>query len=197
VPDAATCGQLFWCEAARRGVLTAEEVVVVADGAHWLGNPVAEHFPGAIEIVDWDHASQYIWGVAHAIYGAGAPLARRWAQRRLADLWAGRVDKVLKAFAAHLPRGQALAEAITYYTNHQQRMRYGEYRARGLQIGSGSIESGCKQVIVARLKQAGMRWSLPGARAVAAVRTRLKSARCPEMLALRLPRLRTYQRQAA
>jgi len=197
VTDAATFGQVLWCEAARRGVLTASEVVVVADGAHWIWNVVAEHFPGATEIVDWYHASQYVWSVAHAIHGEGAPLARRWAKRRLADLWEGRVDKVLAAFAAHRQRGQAVEEAITYYGNHRQRMRYADYRARGLQIGSGSIESGCKQVITARLKQAGMRWSLPGARAVAAVRTRLKSARWPEVMALRPPRHRTYRRQAA
>jgi hypothetical protein len=197
VADAAAFGQLLWCEAARRGVLTAEEVVVVADGAHWIWNLVAEHFPEATQIVDWYHASQYVWKVAHAVYGEGTPLARRWAKRRLADLWEGRVEKVLKAFAAHRQRGQAVEEASTYVTNHRERMRYAAYRARGLQVGSGSVESGGKQVITARLKQAGMRWSLPGARAVAAVRTRLKSARWPEVLALRPPRHRTYQRQAA
>ena len=197
VTDAATFGQLLWCEAARRGVLTAEEVVVVADGAHWIWNLVAEHFPEATQIVDWYHASQYVWKVAHAVYGEGTPRARRWAKRRLDDLWAGEVDKVLKAFAAQRQHGRAVEEAVTYFTNHRQRMRYAEYRARGLQIGSGSVESGCKQVITARLKQAGMRWSLDGARAVAAVRTRLKSARWPEVLALRPPRHRTYHRQAA
>ena len=135
--------------------------------------------------------------MAHAVYGEGPPRARRWAKRRLDDLWAGQVDTVLKAFAAQRQRGQAVEAASTYFTNHRQRLRYAEYRARGLQIGSGSVESGCKQGITARLKQAGMRWSLPGARAVAAVRTRLKSARWPEVLALRPPRHRTYQRQAA
>jgi hypothetical protein len=197
VADAATFGQLLWCEAARRGALDAGEVVVVADGAHWIWHLVEEHFPEATQIVDWYHASQYVWQVAHAAYGDGTPQAKRWAKRRLADLWEGRVDKVLKAFAAHRQRGEAVEEAITYYTNHQHRMRYAEYRARGLQIGSGSVESGCKQVITARLKQAGMRWSLDGARAVAAVRTRLKSARWPEVLALRPPRHRTYHREAA
>ena len=197
VTDAAAFGQRLWCEAARRGALTARELIVVADGAHWIWHLVEEHFPEATQIVDWYHASQYVWNVAHAIYGEGAPLARRWAKRRLADLWDGHVDKVLKAFAMHQQRGQTVEEAITYYTNHQQRMRYAEYRARGLQIGSGSIESGCKQVITARLKQAGMRWSLPGARAVAAVRTRLKSDRWQEVMALRPPRHRTYRRQAA
>lgn len=134
--------------------------------------------------------------MAHAVYGEGAPLARRWAKRRLADLWAGRVGKVLAACVAHRLRGQTVEDAITYDTN-LHRLRYGEYRARGLQNGSGSIESGCKQVIAARLKQAGMRWSLAGARAVAAVRTRRKSDRWHEAMALRPPRHRTYQRQVA
>ena len=56
-------------------------------------------------------------------------------------------------------------------------MRYPEYRARGIQIGSGAVESGCNHVIGARLKLAGMIWQVPGARAVAAVRTGLKSGR--------------------
>jgi hypothetical protein len=33
----------------------------------------------------------------------------------------------------------------------------------GLQIGSGSMESGCKQNALARLKIAGTQWSLDGA----------------------------------
>jgi len=197
VADAATFGQLLWCEAARRGALTAQEVVVVADGAHWIWNLVDEHFPDATQIVDWYHASHYVWNAAHAIYGDGTPLASRWAKRRLDDLWDGKVDSVLRALATHRQRGAAVEEAISYYTNHRQRMRYAEYRARGLQIGSGSIESGCKQVITARLKQAGMIWALDGARAVAAVRTRLKSGRWPEAIALRPPRRRAYQRKVA
>jgi hypothetical protein len=197
VADAATFGQLLWCEAARRGVLTAQEVGVVADGAHWIWDLVAEHFPDATQGVDWYHASHYIWNVAHAAYGEGTPLARRWAQRRLDDLWEGKVAQVLRAFAAHRHRGQAVEDAITYYTNHRQRMRYHEYRARGLQSGSGAIESGCKQVIAARLKPAGMTWSLEGVRTVAAVRTWLKSGRWQEAMAHRPTRQRTYQRQAA
>ncbi len=50
---AASCGQRLWCEAARRGVLTAQEVVVIADGAHWIWDLADEHFPEATQIVDW------------------------------------------------------------------------------------------------------------------------------------------------
>lgn len=195
--DAATIGQLWWCEAARRGALEAKELVVVADGAHWIWDLVAEHFPGATQIVDWYHASGYIWQVAHASYGEGSDLGQRWAKKRLDELWAGQVTAVLAAFADKADHGQAVAEAITYFTNQQERMHYADYRARGLQIGSGTMESGCKQIITARLKQAGMIWSITGARAVATVRAWLKSGRWQEANTLRPPRRRTYQRHAA
>ena len=56
--DPQTFGQALWCEAARRGVLGAAEVVVIGDGAHWIWNLAAEHFPEALQIVDWYHATQ-------------------------------------------------------------------------------------------------------------------------------------------
>ena len=64
-------------------------------------------------------------------------------------------------------------------------MDYATYRARGLQIGSGSVESGCKQLVSAWLKQAGMIWEASGAEEVAAVRAWLKSERWAEAMALR------------
>jgi hypothetical protein len=69
--------------------------------------------------------------------------------------------------------GAAVAATLSYYTTHQGGMNYAEYRARGLQIGSGSVESACKQQINARLKQAGMIWNADGAGAVALVRAEL------------------------
>ena len=195
--DPQAFGQALWCEAARRGVLQAGEVIVIGDGAHWIWNLAAEHFPEALQIVDWYHATQYIWQVANAVYGEGTDLAKQWARARLDDLWDGRVADVLAAFQAHTGAGQPVQEAIAYYTNNRERMRYPEYRVRGIQIGSGTIESGCHHVIGARLKQAGMIWQVEGARAVATVRTWLKSGRWHEAMALRPPRHRTYQRRAA
>jgi hypothetical protein len=190
-------GQALWCEAKRRGVLGATEVVVLGDGAHWIWNLAAEHFPEALQIVDWYHATQYLWQVASAVYGEGTDLAKQWAGARLDELWEGQVEAVLHAFQVHRHAGKPVEEAITYYTNNRERMRYADYRARGIQIGSGAIESGCNHVIGARLKQAGMIWQVAGARAVATVRTWLKSGRWEEAMALRPPRHRAYQRQAA
>lgn len=55
--QAQTFGWRLWAEAVRRGVLSSAEVVVVGDGAHWMWNIAERHFPRAIQIVDWDHAS--------------------------------------------------------------------------------------------------------------------------------------------
>jgi len=69
------------------------------------------------------------------------------------------------------------------------------HRARGLQIGSGTIESACKQLVSTRLKLAGIIWDAEGAEAVAVVRAWLKSERWDEAMRLRPPLQRTYRRQ--
>jgi len=87
--------------------------------------------------------------------------------------------------------------ALSYDTTHQARMDYPAYRARGLQIGSGTIESACKQLVSARLKLAGMIWDADGAEAVAVVRAWQKSDRWDEAMRLRPVPQRAYRRQAA
>ena len=59
-------------------------------------------------------------------------------------------------------------------------MNYPAYREQGLQIGSGTIESGCKRVVKARLDQAGMSWYVEGARAVLKARADYLSGQCDD-----------------
>src|SRR5262245_27881070 len=73
-------GWQLWCEAVRRGVLEAEEVVVLGDGAHWIWNIASELFPSATQIVDWYHASQYVWLSASAIWGESGAQREAWAR---------------------------------------------------------------------------------------------------------------------
>lgn len=194
--EAASFGNVLRVEAARRGVEEAEELIVIADGAHWIWKLAEEHFPGATQIVDWYHASEYLWRAASALYGEGTAAARGWAKQQLDELWEGRVEVVLGALEPKAGDGGAVDAAISYYRTHRARMDYPSYRARGLQIGSGTIESACKQLVSARLKQAGMIWSEEGAEAVAAVRAWLKSERWQEAMKMRaVPQRR--KRQAA
>ena len=52
---------------------------------------------------------------------------------------------VLQALEPYQAKGEGVNAAISYYTTHQARMEYAAYRARGLQIGSGPVESAYKQ----------------------------------------------------
>jgi hypothetical protein len=54
-------------------------------------------------------------------------------------------------------------------------MRYPDFRAQGYRIGSGTVESACKQIGTQRLKVAGARWSEEGARKTAKARAALLS----------------------
>jgi len=192
--DAASFGPHLWAEAAQRGVLAAQEMVVIGDGAHWIWSLADDYFPGATQIVDWYHASEYIWKAAHTLHGDGSERAKQWARQHVDQLGAGKVTGIIGTLEAQVTAGMAVQEALTYFRNHQHRMDYAAYRARGLQVGSGTMESGCKHVLGARLKQAGLIWNRDGAQAVATVRTWLKSGRWAEALRLRPARRRTYQR---
>ena len=193
--EAEAFGAQLAVEARRRGVEQAEEVIVIGDGAHWIWRLAEEHFPGATQIVDWYHASQYVWQAATSIHGEASAARTQWAKQQLDALWEGRLDEVLVALAEHAGDAGAVDAAVSYYTTHRSRLDYPGYRARNLQLGSGTIESTCKHLISARLKQAGMIWSEEGATAVSAVRAWLKSGRWKEALALRPHPQRGYQRE--
>lgn len=153
-------------------------VVIVGDGAEWIWNR-ATMFEKRCEILDYWHAVEKAWEFARLRYGQGSTLASQWAGRIAKDLRAGRVDAVIGRLKKLLlttqePEHQKLLEAlIRYYTNNRERMRYDEYVRLGYGIGSGAVESSHKQVVHARLRQAGMRWSEAGARRLLALRVLL------------------------
>lgn len=66
-------------------------------------------------------------------------------------------------------------KVLGYFTNQVHRMDYPTCRPKGWPIGSGSVESACKQVVGQRLKCAGMRWSEAGADAICHLRALFRS----------------------
>ena len=162
--------QRAYREARRRGFDTAARRVVIGDGAEWIWNLSAEQFPGAIEIVDIYHAKGHLCDVAKAIYGAGTDLAVRWGKDRQDELDPGRFDAILTALRAHRETCEEARKCIDYLTRNRPRMRYPEFRAWGLCVSSGVVEAGCKLAIGARLKRAGMHWTVAGANAIIALR---------------------------
>jgi hypothetical protein len=151
----------------------APRLAVLGDGAAWIWNLADEHFPHAVQIVDWFHASERVWDLGRALHGQDTPETAAWVDRHLARLQAGEAASLATEWAALRLRGDAATvrdAQVTYFTNQAGRMAYHRYRAEGWDIGSGMIESSCKTVIGQREKGAGMRWSDTGAQTVANVR---------------------------
>ena len=61
-------------------------------------------------------------------------------------------------------------KTLTFFAHQRARMHYARFRAAGYQIGSGTMESGCKQLGVGRLKIAGAQWLSEGAQLLAKAR---------------------------
>ncbi len=168
-------GKRLFVEAWKRGWSQADKKVVMGDGAEWIWNIADQQFPGAVQIVDLFHARQHLWDSARALHPLDQPAQQRWILRHQPKLDSGQIEKLTAYLDSRLadatPAQQEILQVETaYFDKNKDRMRYPEFRAQGLFIGSGVIEAGCKTLIGARLKQSGMFWSVEGANAIIALR---------------------------
>ena len=180
----------LWAQLQELGWLGAQTmVVIVGDGAEWIWKR-AWMFPRRCEILDFWHALEKAWAFARLQYGKGSSRAEAWIHRLAQDLKAGKVQAVIRRLERLQPRSEearkCLAELIDYYRDNACRMRYDEYLRLGYGIGSGAVESAHKQVVHARMRQAGMRWSEAGARRLLALRLLLLNQRWAMLDQLRM-----------
>jgi hypothetical protein len=167
-------------EANRRGMDRAGEVCVIGDGALWIWNIADEQFHGACQIVDLYHAREHYWAVARACFNNKYE-QNQWAENRRLELNDGNVESVIKAIEvlATLPgcNKELCEREIGYFEKNKERMRYADFKKRGLFVGSGVMEAGCRTVVGQRLKQSGMHWTVGGANDIIALRCSILSNR--------------------
>jgi hypothetical protein len=168
-------------------------VMVLCDGSDtiWRQAHAREEFRGAIMALDFYHAAQNLMHAAKAIFGEGEK-ANAWhkkLRRKLLTSWDG-ANCAIRSMRRYfneitLPKGrrETLKRAIGYFVNHRSRMRYAEWLAQGLPIGSGPVEAAAKNIVQARMKRSGMRWSAPGGQHILDLRSHLKSGRWDVMWA--------------
>jgi hypothetical protein len=158
--------------AARAGLFHCRKVGVVADGADWIWQEAAKHFPQAVEILDFWHVIEHLWTVARAWMSeeaAGEGVGRQ--KERLLAHGVGEVIGEVEAWEPRSEEGRDLKRrTVNYLRTHPRRRQYQTYREQGYHIGSGVAEASCKTVVQARLKGAGMRWSPEGAAAMLQLR---------------------------
>jgi hypothetical protein len=211
--EAATFAELARGEVHRRGVETAGLVAAVSDGAPWCQGFVDVHRPDAVRILDFPHACQRLTDAAVAAWGEGEA-ATSWAATQREELRDGDPDRVLAALRAlptparPIPTAPSRAaapqadprpaaavrdEVLGYLEPRRDHLAYAAFRAQGLPIGSGAVESGCKTVVEARLKGAGRRWAPDNINPLVALRGVLCSGRWAE----RWPDIRRARRAQA
>ena len=170
----------LYAEALQRGLLDAETVLILADGAIWIWNIAKDRFKDAIQRVDLHHVQKHLWNLANELHGQGTPGARSWVQpylRWLEKRKNGALDVIssLEQLHKHVKEfskkeREAIARELHYFNEHKGRMNYKAGKAAGQPVGSGAIESTCSQY-QRRFKLTGQFWSLAGDEAFLALVT--------------------------
>ena len=95
--------------------------------------------------------------------------ARQWFKLVRHQLRHGQSEQVIAQLAhaiefRQLPTSvfNTLTNVHDYLQTHRQHINYKHYKALGLPLESGMVESACKWLIQQRFKGVGMRWSEPG-----------------------------------
>ena len=138
----------------------AQTVVILGDGAKWIWNIAEDVAPEAIQILDFAHAKQYLYEYANIRFTSESARVVPWVKEQESRLCNDQVQDVISEMKLYADLDQRLQKIYSYYENNAQRMLYGTYRAKGLTIGSGAIESAGKQLSASRVKGAGMRWNV-------------------------------------
>ena len=168
-------------EAMRRGLGRANEVLLVAAGAVWIWNLAGDRFPGARQRVDFDHVSQHLWAVAHTLQPDDPAAARAWVEPRLAKLkeeGSCQVITELEQLQARLEGAaqERVPKEVNCLQSHRERMDYGAAKKKGEPLGSGAMESTCRQY-QARCKRTGQFWSQTGDEALMCLETFRRNGR--------------------
>jgi hypothetical protein len=173
-------GPLLAATAGAMGLYAAPRRAFVADGLSENWSVYKRYFSRWTAVLDFVHALTYVYAAAMAgrTFAAGWPVYERW----IRWVWAGRVSQVIEELTGRQqevgwatkedkegsPR-RVVQDALTYLSNHQDKMRYDAYRKAGLPLMSSHVESTVKQINY-RVKGTEKFWSEDGAEALLQLR---------------------------
>lgn len=162
------------------GLASAKEVVFIGDGAEWIWNIANRHFNDkrTTWVLDWYHLVEHLWEAARVLYpeDRAGQVARVAEWKRVlryeggVPLWRGLQE--MRVSAEQGSAGQkAIGSLLGYLKPRLDQTNYPAYRQRDMTIGSGAVESTCKQLVVQRAKGPGMHWTAEGLEVVLALRS--------------------------
>lgn len=173
--------QQVWAEAMRHGLAQAQEVLVIADGALWIWNLTEDRFAGARQRLDPWHALQHLWAVAKVLHPEDDAAAAAWIRplkEKLLDSKAVEIiedlDIVLNTLRGS--KREAVEAERNFLEKNKKRLDYTGAKERGEPLGSGAMESTCKQY-QGRFHRSGQFWTTQGDEALMCLETFWRNAR--------------------
>jgi hypothetical protein len=163
--------RLHW-EGLPEGMGRARKLLYLGDGAEWVWNLKKDRWNSALELLDFYHGTEHLWALGRAVRGEQEPALSQWVQPLRHKLRHGQEQQVLGQVAQLRPRrgeaGQAIRREQGYFQTHAGRMNYEQIAKRGWPIGSGPVESACRQK-QCRFKRCGQFWTKRGLRNLCAL----------------------------
>ncbi len=196
-------------EAERRGFGkgTDKTVQIVSDGDPDLHLYTDEYFnagdfPNRVVTVDVVHVLEKLWDAGRARHREGSKALAAWVRVQENRLYGDKATLVLdelriwlsetaKTGPGNKGRRKRLSDAIRYLERRLDKVSYGTYRARDLEVGSGQVEGAIKYVIAKRCDHGGMRWIRQRAQPIIQLRCIDVNGHWHEFVSWALARLRT------
>lgn len=178
-------------EAVRRDYKSANEVIVIGDGARWIWDLAETEFPMSIKIIDWYHAKEHLNKIVKLLYPKGLKESNCLQDFLENILYEGKIADLIKIVNERknqtdiYDRVEDLADLQTeteYFAKNEGKMQYKYFEENNYPIGSGVIEGACKQVVQLRLKRNGMKWKYDGAHSILKIRTMYLGGRWNEVV---------------
>jgi hypothetical protein len=154
-----------------------QERVALCDGCEALQLRLATHLSGFTLLLDFIHASEYLWDVANALLGETHPQRIEWMAEKTLLMLSGKTDHLITDFRSQCQNGapstaqrQQLEKTANYFERNLPYMDYPTYLAKGWPIASGVIEGACRHFVKDRCELSGMRWTQTGAESLLRLR---------------------------
>ncbi len=173
------------------GAQSAQELIVVADGAAWVWNRTnalaeALGLPDHRfhELIDWYHAVEKLGEVVALAHSYTTEQREAFLRSAKSRLHAGDIAGLMTLFDQLV--GPAKKSEIDkhrpYFTQNELRMDYASAKENKLPIGSGVVESAIRRIVNMRIKAPGSFWLEENAESMLLLRSYLKAGRLDDLL---------------
>jgi hypothetical protein len=157
-------------QVAQRQGLHIQHQVALCDGCEALQSRLAAQFADFSLVLDFIHASEYLWEVANRLLGETHPDRLDWMAHQTLRMLSGQTQQIITDFRhiaqkskTKAAQREQLNKTANYFERNLPFMDYPSYLANGWPIASGVIEGACRHFVKDRCELSGMRWNQTGA----------------------------------